>query len=93
MELIQFAHLTPGFIDPGYWSDFSQAWIGHLNFGGFGGFDGFELNGALLGQQFDTDVFATTRKIVGEFIKSGKLWTLMIGVVIGYVLKGLTSYG
>jgi hypothetical protein len=52
-----------------------------------------EINSALLAQQFDTDVFSTTRRIVGDFIKTGKLWVLVIGIVIGYVLKSLTTYG
>lgn len=48
---------------------------------------------AVLAQQFETDVFKGTRTILNEFIKSGKLWTLLIGIIIGYVLRGLTSYG
>jgi hypothetical protein len=57
------------------------------------GLDWAGLDWAVLAQQFDTDVFAGARKIIGDFIESGRLWTLLIGIVIGYVLRGLTSYG
>lgn len=94
MEVVQFLQdVTPCLANLGAWSDFSQLWIGHV------GFDWVGLNWAepdwmvLAQQQFDTDVFATTRKILGDFVSSGRLWVLLIGIVIGYILKGLTSYG
>jgi hypothetical protein len=44
-------------------------------------------------QQFDTDVFAGTRAWFNNFIQSGQIWALIIGFVIGYILRGLTTYG
>ncbi|NJO77196.1 MAG: hypothetical protein HC827_00870 [Cyanobacteria bacterium RM1_2_2] len=103
MEFVQLVqHLTPYLIDIlanlSSWSDGSQFWVAHLSFDGIANqlnqlHHGFDLHWAVLAQQFDTDVFATTRRIVGDFIESGKLWTLLIGIVIGYILKSVTSYG
>ncbi|MGB3612317.1 MAG: hypothetical protein WBA10_00895 [Elainellaceae cyanobacterium] len=48
---------------------------------------------AILAQYFETDVFADTRAWWNDFISSGKIWTLIFGIVLGYVLRALTSYG
>ncbi len=44
-------------------------------------------------QQFETDVFADFRAFFNNFIESGQVWALIIGIILGYLLKGLTSYG
>lgn len=44
-------------------------------------------------KQFDTDVFANTRAWFANFIESGQVWALIIGFVVGYILRSLTSYG
>lgn len=57
---------------------------------------GFHISPAdwsVVAQQFDTDVFADFRNFFNNFIESGQVWALIIGVIIGYLLKGLTSYG
>ncbi len=54
-------------------------------------FDG--LTAQLQGQQFDTDVFKATRNSVGSFIKAGKHWVFLAGLVAGYLLRAATSYG
>jgi hypothetical protein len=83
MLLVQFAQdLAPCLANLSSWSDAGQAWLSHLS-----------LDWALLAQQFDTDVFKGARGIMGDFIQSGKLWTLLIGIAIGYMLRALTSYG
>ncbi len=43
--------------------------------------------------QFDTDVFAGFRASMNNFVKSGQVWALLIGIVIGYLLRGMTTYG
>jgi hypothetical protein len=43
--------------------------------------------------QLETDVFAGTRAWFDNFIKSGQVWALIIGIVFGYVLRGMTTYG
>lgn len=87
MLLVQIAQdLSSCLADLSFWSDASQAWLNHwLNHS--------SLDWALLAQQFDTDVFKGARGIMGDFIQSGKLWTLLIGIAIGYMLRALTSYG
>ncbi|MBI4783666.1 MAG: hypothetical protein HY785_20475 [Oscillatoriophycideae cyanobacterium NC_groundwater_1537_Pr4_S-0.65um_50_18] len=42
---------------------------------------------------FNTDVFAATRNFFNGFVKSGQIWALAIGLVVGYVVRGLTTYG
>lgn len=46
----------------------------------------------LLAQQFDTDVFAGFRRSINNFVKSGQIWALLIGFVMGYLLRGVTTY-
>lgn len=82
MLLVQYMQeMAPCLANLGAWHEIGQGWW-------HSGFDW-----VVLAQQFDTDVFAGARKSFADFIESGKLWTLLIGIVIGYVLKGLTSYG
>lgn len=47
----------------------------------------------VLAQQLNEDVFADFRKAVDHFIKSGQVWALLVGVVLGYLFRSLTSYG
>ncbi|QYO64925.1 hypothetical protein [Leptolyngbya sp. 7M] len=83
MLLVQLVQdLVPGFVDLGAWSEAGRVWLNHSSF-----------DWGVLAQQFDTDVFKGTRAIIGDFIQSGKLWTLLIGIGIGYMLRALTSYG
>jgi len=44
-------------------------------------------------QQFNTDVFAGTRTAFDHFIKTGQVWALVIGLVLGYFIRSLTTYG
>ncbi len=47
---------------------------------------------SLLAQQFDQDVFAGFRDAFSNFIESGQVWALLIGVIIGYFLKSVFTY-
>jgi hypothetical protein len=51
------------------------------------------LDWSLLAQQFETDVFADTRDWFQNFIESGQVWALLIGFILGYMLRSFTSYG
>jgi hypothetical protein len=44
-------------------------------------------------QQLETDSFKGFRAAMDYFIKSGQVWALVIGLVVGYIFKSLTSYG
>lgn len=60
-----------------------------------------DLNHGLLGAWdwnqglalFNTDPFAGTRTFFSNFFKTGQAWALLIGVILGYVLRGFTTYG
>ncbi|WP_143467719.1 hypothetical protein [Leptolyngbya ohadii] len=53
----------------------------------------FHTMQTLLAQQFETDVFRNARVAFNNFIKSGQAWALAVGFVIGYIVRGLTTYG
>ena len=40
----------------------------------------------------DPDVLGQMQKAFNNFIKSGQAWALGIGVVLGYMIKGFTSF-
>ncbi len=47
----------------------------------------------LLAQNFDdVDIIADMEEAWGNFVETGQCWALLIGVVVGYGFKGLTSY-
>lgn len=47
----------------------------------------------VLAQQFDQDILGDISTAFGRFVDSGQLWAMVIGFVIGYIFKSLTSYG
>lgn len=46
----------------------------------------------ILAKTFNTDVFAGTRAWFNNFVKSGQIWALLIGMVLGYLIRGMTTY-
>lgn len=42
--------------------------------------------------QFDQDILGDLSNAFGGFIESGQIWALLIGIVIGYVIRGITTY-
>ncbi|MEM6592541.1 MAG: hypothetical protein AAF651_11865 [Cyanobacteria bacterium P01_C01_bin.73] len=46
----------------------------------------------VLAQQFDQDILGDLGRAVRNFIDSGQIWALIIGVVIGYLIRGLSAY-
>jgi hypothetical protein len=65
------------------WADLQQGWIWQIHWDW----------SHLAQQQFNTDVFAATRGWFDNFLKSGQVWALVIGFVLGFVLRGMSSYG
>lgn len=47
---------------------------------------------AVLAQFDDVDVLADIVNLWNTFIESGQVWALIIGLIIGYFLRGLTTY-
>ncbi|MEG3437065.1 hypothetical protein V0288_08035 [Pannus brasiliensis CCIBt3594] len=40
----------------------------------------------------DVDIIGSFQKWFSNFIKSGQVWALIVGIVAGYLFKGMTSY-
>ncbi|MEL6777418.1 MAG: hypothetical protein AAFO06_09195 [Cyanobacteria bacterium J06597_16] len=47
----------------------------------------------VVGQYFDQDLGETTSEILTGFYESGQLWALLIGLAMGYIIKGAFTYG
>ncbi|MEM6713867.1 MAG: hypothetical protein AAF622_02230 [Cyanobacteria bacterium P01_C01_bin.147] len=45
-----------------------------------------------MAEQFEQDILADLGNVVSNFIESGQVWALIIGFVLGYVLRGVTTY-
>lgn len=74
--------ITNGLANLGYWNDGLHHWLWQM-----------PHDWTVFGQQFNTDVFANFRRAFDNFVRTGQVWALLIGVVIGYLIKGFTSYG
>lgn len=46
----------------------------------------------VIAQQFEDTFFDRSGEILGNFVESGQLWALLIGVLLGYVIRGITTY-
>ncbi|MFS8866946.1 hypothetical protein [Synechococcus sp. H65.1] len=46
---------------------------------------------AMVAQVFRQDVLGDIRKGWNNFVESGQIWALLIGIVAGYMLKSITS--
>ena len=46
----------------------------------------------IIAQQFDQDVLGDAGNIFSNFVQSGQLWALLIGFVLGYMLRSVTTY-
>lgn len=45
----------------------------------------------LVAQQFNQDVMGDLAKGWNNFVKSGQIWALMIGAVVGYLFRSITN--
>lgn len=41
----------------------------------------------------DPDLLGQVQKAWSNFVETGQIWALLIGLVIGYIIRNLTSYG
>lgn len=46
----------------------------------------------VVAQAFDQDLFSRSGGIFSNFVESGQIWALLIGLFLGYMVRGLTSY-
>jgi hypothetical protein len=50
-------------------------------------------NVTLLAQNItDPDLLGQIQRAWGHFIQTGQIWALLIGLVIGYIFRNLTSF-
>ncbi|OYQ62850.1 hypothetical protein B9G53_20145 [Pseudanabaena sp. SR411] len=49
------------------------------------------INMDLLAQQFKQDVMGDLGKGWNNFVKTGQIWALIIGVVVGYLFRSITN--
>lgn len=45
----------------------------------------------ILAQQFNQDILGDLQKGWSNFIETGQIWALLIGVIIGYFFKSITN--
>lgn len=50
-----------------------------------------QLAQVVIGQQFDQDVLGDIAKGWNNFVETGQIWALGIGIVLGYLFKSITS--
>ncbi|MFH7025864.1 MAG: hypothetical protein ACHBN1_10775 [Heteroscytonema crispum UTEX LB 1556] len=52
------------------------------------------VNYPVIAQQItDPNVLGQMQKAFNHFVQTGQVWALLIGLVIGYMIRNLTSYG
>ncbi|ASC73127.1 hypothetical protein XM38_040890 [Halomicronema hongdechloris C2206] len=51
-----------------------------------------QTKAVVLAQQFDQDILGDLGGAFNHFIESGQVWALVIGLVLGYLIRGLTAY-
>ncbi|MBR8837389.1 MAG: hypothetical protein DSM106950_26115 [Stigonema ocellatum SAG 48.90 = DSM 106950] len=57
--------------------------IGHLS-----------VNWTVVAQQItDPDVLGQIQNAFNHFVKTGQVWAMLIGLVVGYMIRNLTTYG
>lgn len=49
------------------------------------------INMDLVAQQFKQDVAGDFARGWDDFVKSGRIWALIIGVVVGYMFRSITN--
>jgi hypothetical protein len=52
------------------------------------------VNYPVIAQQItDPNVVGQMQKAFNHFVQTGQVWALLIGLLIGYMIRNLTSYG
>jgi hypothetical protein len=46
----------------------------------------------LIAQVFDQDVLGDAGNLLNNFVQSGQIWALLVGFVLGYMLRSVTTY-
>lgn len=67
--------------------------VSHVNTSLQAGFWHSPLAGVVLAQAASTDLWANVQGAFKVFIESGQVWALIIGLVVGYLVRMFTTYG
>lgn len=51
------------------------------------------IDSPLLAQKFNENVFSRFNTALDHFIATGQIWAMLAGLVIGYLVRGFTTYG
>lgn len=51
-----------------------------------------QLSWMLIAQQHSHSLFSNVQNAFQDFTKSGQVWTLLIGFILGYLFRSLTAY-
>jgi hypothetical protein len=46
----------------------------------------------VLAQQYNQDILGDIQKGFNHFVKTGQVWALLIGVILGYMIRSMTAY-
>lgn len=80
IDLIQDA--TTWFTGVTHWVDISQGLHWHLP---------FDLAQAT--RKIEVDLFGDIQRSFNNFVKTGQIWALLVGFIMGYIVRSFTSYG
>jgi hypothetical protein len=80
-EMVSSLPTLTAMLDPAALGDMWQSWLGHST-----------IAPDLLAQ-FNQNVFSRFNVALDNFIKTGQVWALLIGLIVGYLVRGFTSYG
>jgi hypothetical protein len=51
-----------------------------------------QTTATVIAQQFDQDIIGDLGNALRTFVESGQIWALIIGFVLGFMLRGVTTY-
>jgi hypothetical protein len=54
--------------------------------------DASPVSAVVLAEQFDQDILGDLGNAWNTFIESGQVWALLVGFVLGYLIRGITTY-
>jgi len=46
----------------------------------------------LIAQQFNDNLFNNFQATFNQFVESGQVWALLVGILLGYLIRSLTAY-
>ncbi|MDJ1168684.1 hypothetical protein PMG71_04525 [Roseofilum sp. BLCC_M154] len=47
----------------------------------------------ILAQQTNADLVANVKTAFANFVESGQVWAFILGIILGYIIRKITTYG